>query len=656
MGRYIELFRIKPEQYIAGSPVIIEAGALQKDTEQNKVLAQIKNRNVSDEKIIACKVKIRAFEPNGNELKGIEDYSYLDLNVPTGGEFGSKVPVYLPDIKTREFSVKVLEVVFSNKSVWTSDENAEEWNQIPPRKTINEYFLNSELIKQYNLDVGENFRFVPENYEDLFLCSCGAVTRSAVGKCCSCHRTYDSFSQYLDRDYMQQRTDDRIKREKDEEEERKRAAAIAEEQKRKQEETKRKKRKKILFIFCPITVVVIVLAYLTPTVIIPKIKNMSAYSKAEKLLNEGMFDDAQAAYDALGDYNDSRNMVFECQYQKAESYLKEGKYEDAMDIWKTLGDYSDSPDRIINAEETWKENDYLAAEALVEANDFMRAKTAFEKLDGYKDSKERAEECIALKKEFDYQEAIKYVNEKKYKEAVGILRTIKTYKEAGDYYKMAAYGYAEQLVSEGKYDGAISHYVDAIQYKDAADRVRDLRYIYGCKLMEEARYEKAIEQLSKCQDYKDARDKLLDAEFGYVSMPGSQTILNTKTYNYLNILIKEGYPGAKKLYDEIFGLKIEVTAVNNSEDSMVNCTRLSRYDTIYYHYKVVNGVPGKEEKIVIKTKLPNANASTFDYSVYAGVEYWVSSFYTSGGASGTASVTFYDSKGNVVGKGSVSLY
>ena len=80
--RYQELCRLTPNLYFYGSPVIIEAGALLKDTLNDNVLAQLKIRNLINKRLISCKVSVRAFENNGNELEGVDSYTYLDLNVP----------------------------------------------------------------------------------------------------------------------------------------------------------------------------------------------------------------------------------------------------------------------------------------------------------------------------------------------------------------------------------------------------------------------------------------------------------------------------------------------------------------------------------------------------------------------------------------------
>ena len=109
-SRFQEVFRLPSQQYIEGSPVIIEAGALQKDEQTGKILAQIKIKNISPNIIVGCKVFIRSFELSGAELQGIDSFSYLDISVARGGDFGTKDPELLPNDLARKYSVAVTEV------------------------------------------------------------------------------------------------------------------------------------------------------------------------------------------------------------------------------------------------------------------------------------------------------------------------------------------------------------------------------------------------------------------------------------------------------------------------------------------------------------------------------------------------------------------
>ena len=104
--RYIRLYSLPENQYTAGAPVLIAAGALLKDNQTGKALAQIKFKSISEKQIKAVKVGISAFDVSGKELEGVSEYQYLDLNVGRNAEFGQKQAVTLPDAVTRSFKVK----------------------------------------------------------------------------------------------------------------------------------------------------------------------------------------------------------------------------------------------------------------------------------------------------------------------------------------------------------------------------------------------------------------------------------------------------------------------------------------------------------------------------------------------------------------------
>ena len=127
--RYQSLYRLQPNLYLEGCPVVIVAGALLKDTVTDKVLAQLKIRNLEEKNLIACKVAVRAFDSNGTELDGVSEFPYMDISAALGQDFGAKVPVYLPDSDTRRIEVSVTELIFEDDSVWK--EEPCEWKELP---------------------------------------------------------------------------------------------------------------------------------------------------------------------------------------------------------------------------------------------------------------------------------------------------------------------------------------------------------------------------------------------------------------------------------------------------------------------------------------------------------------------------------------------
>lgn len=120
--RYSKLFALSENLYSAGAPVVIAAGALQKDNQTGKVFAQLKIRNIQDKVIKAATVKITPFDTVGKPLGGTVDYQYLDLAAGRDTDFGQKTPVMLKEAATRSFAVSVSEVIFSDNSIWTASD------------------------------------------------------------------------------------------------------------------------------------------------------------------------------------------------------------------------------------------------------------------------------------------------------------------------------------------------------------------------------------------------------------------------------------------------------------------------------------------------------------------------------------------------------
>ena len=103
--RFEKLFSLPPNLYSKGSPVIISAGSLLKDTETGKIIVQIKFHSVSFTHIKALKIDIAAYDVSGKEIEGVNDYQYLDLKINNGEEFGSNKAIVLPNTVARSFQL-----------------------------------------------------------------------------------------------------------------------------------------------------------------------------------------------------------------------------------------------------------------------------------------------------------------------------------------------------------------------------------------------------------------------------------------------------------------------------------------------------------------------------------------------------------------------
>lgn len=184
--RYTRLFSLPENLYSAGAPVMIAAGALLKDNQTGKVLAQLKLRSLVDQRVKAVKVKIAPLDMVGKPLGETVDHLYLDLNASRDVEFGQKVPIPLPDATTRGFQASVLEVVFADNTLWAAGDAP--WEPLSAPVPLAQALADDELAKQYRIQYGEDSvnLFHPER--DLWRCACGALNHQNEPVCHKCHK------------------------------------------------------------------------------------------------------------------------------------------------------------------------------------------------------------------------------------------------------------------------------------------------------------------------------------------------------------------------------------------------------------------------------------------------------------------------------------
>lgn len=106
--RYKKLFVLPENLHTEDAPVVIMAGALLKDNQTGRLMAQLKLKNVSEETIKSVKVSIQAFGKSGVEAKEIH-YEYANISVKSGDEFGSKTPIEMNNNKILYYSAVITE-------------------------------------------------------------------------------------------------------------------------------------------------------------------------------------------------------------------------------------------------------------------------------------------------------------------------------------------------------------------------------------------------------------------------------------------------------------------------------------------------------------------------------------------------------------------
>ena len=362
--RYTSLYRSANDLYAAGSPVVIAAGALLKDNQKGRVLAQLKLKSISEKELRAVTVRVTARDTFGKTLGTPVEHQYLDLKAVRDNMFGSKEAIPLPDSTAREFSAAVTEAAFADGSMWKADEDAV-WASLPAQTPLTEIITDAELMKQYHKDVLSCAQYQLLETKDLWLCACGAVNHSGEGKCHHCQAALTAL-QGVDMEQLRADCDARLAeearvREERAAQQRREAEEAAEQARREAEEAAAKAAavKKLAIrigsIAAAAAVVCIAAVLLVTKVIVPT----SHYNKAVALMDSGDYEAAITAFEAMDGYKNSVEQIEACQT-------------------------------------AIKDNDYAAAVALMESGDYEAAIAAFEAMDGYKDSADQVEQCSEI--------------------------------------------------------------------------------------------------------------------------------------------------------------------------------------------------------------------------------------------------------------------
>lgn len=331
--RYSKLFSLPENLYAEGSPVIIAAGALLKDNQIGRVIAQLKLRNISSKTIKAATVSLLPLNTVGKPLGKAVRYEYLDLSSTRDTDFGSKSAIPLPDASTRSFSVAVAEVIFTDNSVWNANDAAWETLKSPEALTSR---LDGEMVKQFRIEYGSGAKNFFLEQKDLWYCVCGAVNRREETICHSCRKPiYDLRN--IDLEALKESKEQRVARER--EQAAKKAAAT-------------QKNIKVL----ATVLVVAAVFFIVASFVNDAIKKNNAYNEAALLMEQGKYEEAIQAFSALDGYKDSAEQIQSAknsiadmeratEYDRAIQLLESGKSEnenEAYYLLMELGDYQDA--------------------------------------------------------------------------------------------------------------------------------------------------------------------------------------------------------------------------------------------------------------------------------------------------------------------------
>lgn len=259
-------------------------------------------------------------------------------------------------------------------------------------------------------------------------------------------------------------------------------------------------------------------------------KKKESFERAETLLDEGKYTEAESIFVSLGNYGKSAERVKKCRYKQAEQLLSQGEIESARGVFEQLGEYGNSAEKVL-------ECDYILAEQTEKRGELQEAAAAFEALGYYSDANERRKSCL-------YRLAVEYTENGDYKSAVALFMKIEKYSDCAEQLKKAKYALADQQYSLENYSDAYDIFKSLGGWSDSAERAKNSQYQHAKRLYDEGKFSEAVSPLENLGDYLDSR-AMRNAAWLKLAVEYIENGDNSKAYDILTYRIDEGYQPAQ---------------------------------------------------------------------------------------------------------------
>lgn len=338
-GDFSTLYRLQGDQYVAGCPVVVRAGALLMHEPSKQLIGQLKLESFSAQSITAVVVRLMLHDVLGQTV-GTLEYQYLDLMVAPHQTFGEQSAIVLDRADVRSFDVMVSHVALADGSIW-SNGNGDKGAVLPSAQPLN---LPEELLGQYRRTLNEpRLTGVVQPFSDLWQCGCGCWNMAQEKQCFLCHCSRTSQEEYAHADKLQPLLNayqaEQQQRERVSRAARRQEAERAEAAKARQEEAlriaqedqarrkKRLRRNAILIGAAAVALVAVIMVF--SKVIIPR----NQYNYGMQAYNEGRYAEACDAFAAAGDYNGAHSMYRRSATALGDQYMDNMQYRYAAQAY-----------------------------------------------------------------------------------------------------------------------------------------------------------------------------------------------------------------------------------------------------------------------------------------------------------------------------------
>lgn len=175
--------------WLADCPVLLQSYAITKNNTDNSIFLQCKFENIADKSIKEIHIAVKCFDISQQELDGIDDFSYLDINKQPYTWFGDKTPVILPDAATKNVVIIPLKIVFDDDCTW---ENISGQAYELAEYEQQEISSLGELADSYKRELhticedSGKHKYLPMNQMGFMICGCGKVVLEDTICCPQC--------------------------------------------------------------------------------------------------------------------------------------------------------------------------------------------------------------------------------------------------------------------------------------------------------------------------------------------------------------------------------------------------------------------------------------------------------------------------------------
>lgn len=283
------------------------------------------------------------------------------------------------------------------------------------------------------------------------------------------------------------------------------------------------------------------------------------YRQANTMVTAGQYDEAIAAFTALGDYRDCPEQVKSCTYGKALNLMQAGSYEEAFAVFTQIPDYEDST--------------RYAAECLYDLGVLSYNAGQTDTAWGYVER---------LQSEYpDY--------------------------DCTDLLQCCSYSLGKQELEAGNYEAARNWFAKAGGYSDSATGMNECDYQLAALARDSGDYAAAADAFAALGDYKDSPAQRQSCMYNYAKAHLSAD--DATTARYLQELAEANYEDSAQLYSQLYPWSASFLLNTDEQDANNSATSIDSLSRLVIHFNVTGGAPSGSLEILMLYSLPERSGS-----------------------------------------------